>query len=376
MVEPAKASNPRRAFYRRPMIKMGLILGIAVLVFAARTVYIAGELKSIQPHFVGSTQAIEGLVGGEDITMDHSQAIAFVSADDRYGRASGRPGAHGAIYAWDFQDRLARPREMTRQPHDPIAPHGISWVQGSDGFKYLYVVDHLPDPATNAPVHRILLYRIHGSDQLELVRTFADSQFLNSPNDVLGVDEHRFYFTNDHGSSSPMGRMLEEYLQRKISNVVYFDGSEYRTVAGGIAMANGINMSSDGSQVYVAATLGRKMLVYDRQLDTGDLQLRKEIFLNTGVDNIERDQAGNLWIGCHPKLLTFVRHSRDTSRLSPSQVLKLSPQGDGDFSVQEVFLDDGRLISGSAVAAVSGDILLIGPVLDKKLLRCEMTAPN
>jgi hypothetical protein len=43
--------------------------------------------------------------------------------------------------------------------------------------------------------------------------------------------------------------------------------------------------------------------------------------------------------GCHPKLLTFSKHFDYPSRLSPSQVLKITLQAEGPVSVKEVFLE-------------------------------------
>ncbi|NIR51097.1 hypothetical protein GWO43_21045 [candidate division KSB1 bacterium] len=57
---------------------------------------------------------------------------------------------------------------------------------------------------------------------------------------------------------------------------------------------------------------------------------------------------------------------------SQSQVLKISPEKGGEYQIEEVFLDDGRNISGSSVAAVSGQTLVIGAVFDGAFLVCEL----
>ena len=48
------------------------------------------------------------------------------------------------------------------------------------------------------------------------------------PNDLVIVDENRFYFTNDHRYTKGFGKLVEEYAGLAISNVVYFDGSDYQ----------------------------------------------------------------------------------------------------------------------------------------------------
>ncbi|MBW1813499.1 MAG: hypothetical protein JRJ39_07440 [Deltaproteobacteria bacterium] len=88
------------------------------------------------------------------------------------------------------------------------------------------------------------------------------------------------------------------------------------------------------------------------------------------MDNIEIDSSGGLWIGAHPRLLDFVAHAKDPSRLSPSQILYLSPKPSGGFTIKEVYLNKGDELSAASVAAVRGRRMLIGSVFDPKILDC------
>ena len=92
---------------------------------------------------------------------------------------------------------------------------------------------------------------------------------------------------------------------------------------------------------------------------------------DTFIDNIELDDAGNLWIGSHPKALAFARHQKKQKKLSPSQVIKITLNDDEDI-VEEIFLNDGESLSGSSVATIYGNQLLIGPVFDERFLHCQM----
>ncbi len=333
------------------------ILAIALLIaaFFIKTLRDAGEFKTIEPHFQGTKNFIPGFTGAEDITIDHENNTALISADNRFATLHGQDG-HGMIYALNLNEPDAKPFMLI----DSIHPHGISLYHSPQGH-FIYVVNH--DKAK----HSIVLY--HGQS---LVRAFQDSAFILSPNDVVAIDEKRFYFTNDHGSHTNIGRKLEDYFQLKKSNVIYFDGEKYSIAAENIAYANGINMSRDGKEVYVASTIAGSVQVYDREAASGKLTLKDEILLKTGTDNIELDEQGNLWVACHPKLLTFVQHANDTSKLSPSQVFKLTKNANGKFVVEEVFLSKGDDLSGSSVAAVMGNTMLIGSVLDEGILRCEL----
>lgn len=82
--------------------------------------------------------------------------------------------------------------------------------------------------------------------------------------------------------------------------------------------------------------------------------------------------AGSRCQGAEISLLTFVSYSKDADELAPSQVIRLTPNEEGEFSTDEVFLSDGSDLSGSSVAARHGDRLLIGSVFDPRFLDCRL----
>ena len=92
---------------------------------------------------------------------------------------------------------------------------------------------------------------------------------------------------------------------------------------------------------------------------------------NTGVDNIEVDRHGYLWVGAHPKLFTFMRHAGDHSRLSPTEVLWIDPDQQMEPWLRPVYLEKGELISGGSVAAPVGGRFLIGSVFEPHFLVCS-----
>ena len=66
------------------------------------------------------------------------------------------------------------------------------------------------------------------------------------------------------------------------------------------------------------------------------------------------------------------RPAKDLQRLSPSQVLKVSIQEDGRYTVNEIYLSKGEPLSRSSVAAVFEDTMLIGSVFDGRFLLCNL----
>ena len=194
---------------------------------------------------------------------------------------------------------------------------------------------------------------------------------LISPNDIVLIDEYRFYMTNDHAVADPMAQKFYDYLQIPRSNVVFYDGDQFKVVAKGLTYANGINISKDGKNVYVAECVGRELSIFSRDLNSNDLEHELSIPMNSSIDNIELDDDGSLWIGSHPKALAFTRHAKNEKKLSPSQVIKVTLDNE-DNQIEEIYLNDGKLLSGSSVAAVFNNHLLIGAVFDERFLHCTM----
>ena len=352
--------------HMRRILKPLLLASLAGACYIIGDILVAaGSFKRIHPHFNGSTAKLPVPVAGpEDIDIDTVSGTAFISVDDRRANLASPGSRRGAILIMDMNSDTPVLRNVTPPEPADFHPHGISVWRSAAGRVYLLAVSHRQQPRGHA-VERFE-WR---DDSLVHIGTVMDAAVMTSPNDVAAVDGERFYVTNDHGyAEEGLQRTLEDYLQRSISTVNYFDGKRMRKVAEGLAFANGIALASDGSSVHVAATTGRKLFTYERDTTNGALRKRAETSLGTGVDNIDIDSKGDLWIGCHPQLLKFVAYSKDAAKASPSQVLRLRPIKDGGFAVEEVMLNDGVEYSGSSVAVAFRDRILVGSVFDPFLL--------
>ena len=348
----------------KPAIITLIVLALVVGGLIVKTYYDAGEFKEINPHFKAECKSITGVLSSEDITIDPKTGMAFISSADRRNQWSSSSHVQkGAIYGLDLNSRDPELVNLTADFAEEFNPHGIGLWIGKNG-KSLFVVNHRQDG------HFVEIFDF--KDNRLIHRESIQGALMHSPNDVIPVGPRAFYVTNDHGNRSELGRVVEEYLQLARALVLYYDGDDFRIVAEGLAYSNGINLSPDGKTIYVAATVGQEICVYDRDKGTGDLKLRHTIDLRTGPDNIEVDESGNLWIGCHPKLLTFVKYSKGPEKLSPSQVLKVTVQKPDSYTVDEIYLNSGEPLSGSSVAAVYKDTMLIGSVFDARVLLCKL----
>ena len=345
-------------------ITVGLLVLIVLLgAWVVRLYWLAGEFKKIEPHFAGTCRAVGGVTGPEDITIHPRTGVAYVSAFDRRAVMAGRPG-RGAIFAYDLKQGAPEPVNLTPGADPDFRPHGVSLFAGEDGGAgALFVINHQGGDS------RIEVFDLREGALIH--RKAIPSPALVSPNDLVAVGPESFYVTNDHRYARGWMRTVEDYLRLRLSNVVFYDGKEFVEAASGIGYANGINVSPDGRLLYVSAVTEGSVHVYDRDTASGRLSHRDVIRLRTGVDNIEVDAEGDLWIGAHPKLLTYVKHAKDPRKVSPSQVLRISPRpGGGGYAVEEVYLDTGHPLSGSSVAAVWGRHMLIGAIFESKFLDC------
>ena len=337
-----------------------VILILVVGFFLLKTFYQAGQFKSIDPHFDGEvTKIYTNMPGPEDLQIDHETGVMFISSSAR--REDGDSNKDG-IYVLDLtsaENPTLLPNDYTGSFH----PHGISILR-KDSTLYVFVINH------NDTGDYIEKFKFNGSSLKHLAS--YSSPDMCCPNDLVAIDVDKFYVSNDHGAKTGIMRILEDYIRIPRSALFYYDGNSFTKAAGPFNYANGVNVSNDKSRLYLTTTTGASIITFDVH-DDASLSRRGTTDLGTGVDNIDIDEDGNLWIGAHPKLLDFVSHAKDSTSNSPAQVLKLVPVGDYSFSVEEIYLNDGREISGSSVGVYYKNELFIGVVFDHTLLRASLS---
>ena len=344
---------------RKWLLALGILLAL-VAAWIVRLYWVTGELKTLEPHFAGECSAVTGATGAEDIVIHRPTGVAFVSAADRREAMAGR-SPRGSIHLYALAHPERGLRNLTPAASSEFHPHGLSLHVGPDGRTTLFAINH------ERGRHTVEVYRWNG-EALSHERTITDDLMV-SPNDVHAVDQERFYVTNDHANPPGFARTVEEYLQREISNVLYYDGSSFREAATGIGLPNGVNGSPDGRTLYVASTITGSIRLFAVDPASGALSPKGRVETGSGVDNIDVDAGGRVWVGAHPKLLTFVRHVSDPAVPAPSQVLRIEP---GSGAVEEIYLDLGTSLSGSSVGAFHDGRLLIGTVFDPKFLDCRL----
>jgi arylesterase/paraoxonase len=297
------------------------------------------------------------LPGVEDMAIALADSLLILSVDDRAARREGKKGLKG-LYLIDLKDPYFEPVSLTDQLDFPFFPHGLSIFQ-LDSAKYgLMAINHVDGK------HSVEHFILEGKN-LTHQKTITDPNFI-SPNDLVMVGPDQFYYSNDHGYTDGLGLFAENYIGFKASNVGYFNGESAEKKVGRIGYANGIQFDASKRLLYVASVRAFQVKVY--QVDENwNLALLEDIEVGTGVDNIELDPSGNLWIGAHPNLLQFASYAAGKKPTAPSEVIQIRYTSENS-TVKSIFTDTGTTISGSSVALPWGDFLFIGNVMDSKVL--------
>lgn len=320
--------------------------------------YSTGFFREVQSsNSFGPVFTTIALPGVEDMAIARADSLLILSVDDRAARRDGKEGLKG-LYLIDLRDPSFTPIPLTDQLDFPFFPHGISIFQ-LDSAKYgLMAINHVEGK------HSVEHFILEGKNLIHQ-KTITDPNFI-SPNDLVMVEPDQFYYSNDHGYTDGLGVFAENYIGLKASNVGFYDGQSAEIKAGRIGYANGIQFDASKRLLYVAAVRAFQVKVY--QVDENwNLTLLEDLEVGTGVDNIELNPSGDLWIGAHPDLLQFASYAAGKKPTAPSEVIQINYDSEKS-TVKSIFTDPGTTISGSSVALNWGDYLFIGNVMDSKVL--------
>lgn len=348
-----------------------------------------GVFHTSEHHFDGRCEALSatsnsgpGLVGVEDIVIDHERAVAYLSATDRRDPANPR----GAIYLLPLylDDGPIHLTDLTQGEPVDFHPHGIDLHISPDGTRRLFVVSHDKGRREDGGAH-ILTYRLGETGYLELEESVADDAVMPHPNDVAALGPREFFATNDMSAPSKTFReMFDIALHLKTGHLVHSkDGVVKIADIGRFAMPNGVTYDAASNALYVSETMNKKIHAY-RVTETGGLIPLDRATSPSFGDNMSIADNGDLYLAGHLSMLSFLGHMNDPRKTSPSDILRFDASDRGDALAgrpERIMITDGRAqfgakggLSGISTAAAHRDILLIGSVFEPRIWRCMMEA--
>ena len=347
--------------------KPARIIAVAALVLAlafALFVYPA-PLNRVQPHFGGTCRSVPLAAGVPDISVDEARGVAYLAYLDR-APPGDRKSPRGTVMLVDLN--VSEPHVRAALLSDPadFQPVGLSLYAPAEGVRRLFVISRGAGKSPGS----VEVFEQSSSGTFSLLKILSDSLLVH-PTAIVAVGPEQFYVTNDPVAPRGPGRLWALLERPSSSTVLYYDGTRMSTAVTGLQMASGLATSPDGGTVYVSELAGKRVQIFDRELNNGSLHARDIVVVDSAPTHLTSDAAGNVWIAAQPRLLAAYRNLDDATRRAPSQVLKLSPDASGDARVSEIYLDGGEQLSAAGVAAARGKRLIVGSSADHKLLVCD-----
>lgn len=340
---------------------LGIIFLLLVLL-VARTLIVGGVFTKLDEKLTAECERIPVKPGAEDITLDREHGFGFVSAEERRSKYEGKTPERGGLFVFDLENPAGTMRETALDAPADLQPHGIGLYKGHDGDR-LFVVSH---PVTGG--HTVEIFDIAVNGDLVHAETVSDP-LMHSPNDVVPVGPRQFYVTNDSPPYEGLKAELEKNLLVPNTDALYFDGGKMVRVVDNLNSANGINISADGAAVYISEVVGKRISVFDRNRDTGELTLSKQLKVNTLPDNIELGPNGMLYTGGHTKIFDYLAHAKDPDKIAVSHVVRIDPK---TGQTEDILINLDGTFNAATVGAVTEDRLFVGSVFETDILSCPL----
>lgn len=357
-----------KAFLKYALGALGLIV-LVVALFVLWVSWRSGALATYESRFAGTCTPVTGPASSEDIVIDRETGLVYLSAVFRVEDERQGPSERGTIAIYDLK---TGGRTFTAEPLgqlEDFRPHGLSLYRGSDGGKRLFVINHLYDGG-----EAIEIFDLDEAGAPVHAETIT-GEFLTAPNNLAAVGPRQFYVANDSRAHSQFVQNMDRSFGLNRFPLAYYDGQTMRAVVRNGPSGGGIAVSPDGRYVYLAATSKKEILIYDRDMQTGDLGFLAGVDVGIGVDNLDVASDGAVWAAGHPNFFALAGHFMSGFETpSPSQVFRVPMTGGEAGAPEDVYLDAGDTYSASSVAAVYNGKMLIGSITETKIMSCDLPA--
>lgn len=303
-------------------------------------------------------QKLEGFPGPEDILIDRETQILYISSHDRRNFDS-----IGTIFSLNLTTGQVQKLSPEQTPKN-FKPHGIALGKiGKE--KRLYVISHTN---TEDKPHTIEIFKIEKNSLLH-EKTLYDEK-LRNPNDLTVSEDGKIFISNDFGSTSKFGQLLDLLFSRKNSPITYYDGKNWYLLEPKLAGGNGIHYEKkEGKEwIYRASMFGNLAVKYELRYVQGFPELIESLVVSVegAADNFGEDGNGNLFLVTHPSVWKFLRHSSSRDNPSPSLVYLLKQE-----KAEKIYQNNGTQISAASTALSFQGKIYISQVFEPFILSCR-----
>ncbi|MEM1409243.1 MAG: SMP-30/gluconolactonase/LRE family protein [Pseudomonadota bacterium] len=340
---------------------MVFVVAAGTLALAVSTVWVGHtfhQFEDINPVGDLTCQPVHGVVGAYDIEPVPGRNIAYLSVYDERGDA-----LRGQILRFDFDNPLDNASWQDRTGGRPVllTPAGISYhrhrLPSGELEERLFVV--------NRDTQEVMIFDIDAAGDLNLADRLSHPM-MTSPNDIVATGPSSFYVSNDtaEGRGSLRGR-AEFLFGLNTGSVLFFNGSSWSRVMGGLKFPNGMALGPDGDELHVAEMRAEAIRTLSRDAATGALEPSRRVQLRSFPNNLSVDREGRLLVGAVPQPFAYKAFTESLRDRAPSQVLRIN-----GMDTEVLFQDAGKTLSAASAAAQVGDLTIIGSAADEKFLIC------
>ena len=361
--------------------KSALLLTVLLFVahwFFYRLIDLGFGVKQLN-HKPGPCRIVPGIECGSEQIATTSDGLAFITNGFKILTPCDKSKLDAKIYLFDFNnphENITDLKIVSNSLTDLTlsSPHGLDvYEESGEGIIKLYVIFHT-GPAESVEV---FLFNRSEPSFLQHIDSIRDESFKDI-NDLTMISEDEFYITNLMSAwkhTHSIFAHLEYFLRMHTGNIVYYnkrDGG--KVVQDGLSFANGIAMSGD--LVFLAAYMNTSVIVYKRNKEDNSLSWIATHDTLYPIDNIFFEPATKrLYVGGTKHTYRAVLVVTDEgSNMASTFVARLTGL-DEDFrqvEMDELFYDNGQILSAGSAANVYQKKMLIGTVYHK-LMFCQLT---
>ena len=296
--------------------------------------------------------------GPEDMVFDSSKSRIFIASHDRRNFKQA-----GEISVLDINSNSIQKLLRKNEPKNFILrPHGISLVS-KDDKNLIFVISH-GESLSSSKGEKIVIYELI-NNQLIFKKKYIHSQYITSPNSILGFSNGSFYITNDRKNRSSFFELVG--IKTKGSLVHYNAiSNKWSFIQKKLKFPNGLAFYRN--HLFMSLTRDEQILIFE--LDKKQQVIKKtpkKIKSPTSFDNLKIDN-NYLLTTKHPSIIKFLLHSMSNFFNSPSEVYKMNID---EKIWQLVYKNNGEEISAASVALAYKKHIYIGQIFGDFVLRCE-----
>jgi hypothetical protein len=296
---------------------------------------------------------VAAVPGIED--MEAANGKVFVAVASARG-----PDARDGIYVLKDGKLI----KLAGTPKD-FHPRGISIYHGPGGGLYLFAVNRRSTGKFSVDTFEITA----GDNPALTPQGTIEGGLLTDPQDVAAAGPGTFYVSNNSARSN-LTKQLAGYGLLPASEVLYFNGVTFRSVADGLYGARGLVLSPEGSHLLVASLTTRSIKSFNRDVFSGALNEADSLTLAAAPEKLSLDSYGQIWATGHANLFRWRAFAGDQQARDTSQVFRVSLLNGVPQDSSQIYGSRGSEIAAASVAVSSAQGLLIGSSLDGKLLSC------